>query len=126
MNVFLFPSSARGSPRNLRVSDETVSSMKVSWEAAPGNVRQYRVAYRPSPDGPRKEVSVRGDSTAALLKNLQPGTPYDVFVSAQYPSGLGKALEGQGTTLEGKCLHLTENLDLVTFSHVYIIVNINK
>ncbi|XP_040920044.1 collagen alpha-1(XII) chain isoform X3 [Toxotes jaculatrix] len=91
---------ARGSPRDLRVFDETVSSMKVSWEPAPGNVLQYRVAYRPTAGGPRKEVSVKGDNTATLLKNLQPGTQYDIFISARYPSGLGDALEGQGTTLE--------------------------
>lgn len=47
-------------------------------------------------------MSVKGDSTAALLKNLQPGTQYDISVSARYPSGLGDPLEGQGTTLEGK------------------------
>uniref|UniRef100_A0A4W6EVE4 Collagen alpha-1(XII) chain n=1 Tax=Lates calcarifer TaxID=8187 RepID=A0A4W6EVE4_LATCA len=91
---------ARGSPRDLRVFDETVSSMKVSWEPAPGKVLQYRVAYKPSAGGPRKEVIVKGDNTATLLKNLQPGTQYDVFVSARYSSGLGDALEGQGTTLE--------------------------
>ncbi|XP_075940078.1 collagen alpha-1(XII) chain [Anarhichas minor] len=91
---------ARGSPRDLRVSDETVSSMKVFWEQAPGNVLQYRVAYKPSAGGPGKEVSVKGDSRATLLKNLQPGTQYDISVSARYPSGPGDALEGRGSTLE--------------------------
>ncbi|XP_068565200.1 collagen alpha-1(XII) chain [Cebidichthys violaceus] len=91
---------ARGSPRDLRVSNETVSSMKVSWEPAPGNVLQYRVAYKPSAGGPGKEVSVKGDSRAAVLKNLQPGTQYDISVSARYPSGPGDALEGRGSTLE--------------------------
>ncbi|XP_071397697.1 collagen alpha-1(XII) chain-like, partial [Centroberyx affinis] len=91
---------ARGSPRDLRVSDETVSSMKLSWAAAPGGVLQYRVAYRPSAGGSRKEVSVKADNTAAVLKNLQPATQYDLFVTARYPSGPGDALEGRGTTLE--------------------------
>ncbi|XP_074540734.1 collagen alpha-1(XII) chain isoform X2 [Halichoeres trimaculatus] len=90
----------KGSPRDLRVFEETTSSMKVSWGAAPGNVLQYRVAYKPSAGGARKEVSVKGDNTAALLKNLQPGTQYDISVSARYQTGLGDALEGQGTTLE--------------------------
>lgn len=94
--------SARGSPRDLRVFDEAVSSMRVSWEPAPGNVLQYRLSYRPSAGGPKKEMSVKGDNRAALLKNLQPGTQYDISVSARYPSGLGDALEGRGTTLEGK------------------------
>uniref|UniRef100_A0A7N8XEB7 Collagen alpha-1(XII) chain n=1 Tax=Mastacembelus armatus TaxID=205130 RepID=A0A7N8XEB7_9TELE len=91
---------AQGSPRDLRVFDETVSSMKVSWEPAPGKVLQYRLAYRPSAGGPRREMSVKGDNTAALLKNLEPGTEYDISVSARYSSGLGDALEGRGTTLE--------------------------
>lgn len=93
---------AKGSPRGLRVFDETVSSVKVSWEPAPGAVLQYRLAYRASAGGPRKEVSVKGTNTAVVLKKLQPGTEYDISVSARYRSGLGEALEGRGTTLGGK------------------------
>lgn len=76
--------------------------MKVFWEPAPGNVLQYRLAYQPSAGGPRMEVSVKGDNTAAVLQNLQPGTEYDIFVSPLYGSGLGDALKGRGTTLEGR------------------------
>ncbi len=76
--------------------------MKVSWEPAPGNVLQYRLTYRPSAGGPKKDMWLRGEITATLLKNLQPGTQYDIIVSARYLSGLGDALEGRGTTLEGK------------------------
>ncbi|XP_039506999.1 collagen alpha-1(XII) chain isoform X1 [Pimephales promelas] len=89
----------RGSPRDLRVFDETVSSMKVSWRAAPGNVLQYNVAYKPD-GGERKEIFVKGDTTTALLKNLLPDTEYELFVSARYTSGLGAPLMGTGTTLE--------------------------
>ncbi|CAK6977127.1 collagen alpha-1(XII) chain isoform X7 [Scomber scombrus] len=90
----------KGSPTDLKVYDETVSSMKISWDPAPGNVLQYRVAYKPSAGGPKKEVSVKGDNTATALKNLQPGTDYDISVSARYVSGLGDPLQGQGATLE--------------------------
>ncbi|XP_052342073.1 collagen alpha-1(XII) chain-like isoform X1 [Oncorhynchus keta] len=91
----------RGSPRDLRVFNETMSSMKVSWRAAPGNVLQYRVAFKPADGtGERKEIAVKGDSTVALLKNLQPATEYELFVSARYASGLGDPLLGTGTTLE--------------------------
>uniref|UniRef100_A0A674DDB2 Collagen alpha-1(XII) chain n=1 Tax=Salmo trutta TaxID=8032 RepID=A0A674DDB2_SALTR len=90
-----------GSPRDLRVFNETVSSMKVSWRAAPGNVLQYRVAFKPADGtGERKEIAVKGDTTVALLKNLQPATEYELFVSARYTSGLGDPLLGTGTTLE--------------------------
>ncbi|XP_073783716.1 collagen alpha-1(XII) chain isoform X3 [Danio rerio] len=89
----------RGSPRDLRVFNETVSSMRVSWRAAPGNVLQYQVAYKPD-GGERKEISVKGETTTAVLKNLLPDTEYELFVSARYVSGLGAPLMGTGTTLE--------------------------
>lgn len=75
--------------------------MKVSWEPAPGAVLQYRLAYRASTGGPRKEVSVKGTNTAIVLKKLQPGTEYDISVTARYRSGLGEALEGRGATVGG-------------------------
>uniref|UniRef100_A0A673I296 Collagen alpha-1(XII) chain n=1 Tax=Sinocyclocheilus rhinocerous TaxID=307959 RepID=A0A673I296_9TELE len=90
----------RGSPRDLRVSDETVSSMQLSWAAAPGRVTQYRVFYQPTEGGEMKEVSVKGDTTVTLLKNLQPGTEYQLAVRPRYSSGLGEPLQGTGTTLE--------------------------
>ncbi|XP_062864011.1 collagen alpha-1(XII) chain [Trichomycterus rosablanca] len=89
----------KGSPRNLRVYDETESTMKLSWQGAPGNVLQYSIAYKPD-GGERKEIFVKGDSTAATLKDLTPDTEYELFVSARYSSGLGHPLLGKGTTLE--------------------------
>ncbi|XP_039992553.1 collagen alpha-1(XII) chain isoform X1 [Xiphias gladius] len=101
---------ARGTPRDLRVFDETVSTMKLAWQAAPGNVLQYRIAFKPADGGERKEISVKGDTTQAVLKNLQPATEYELFVSARYSSGLGDPLLGTGTTLE----ELGSPRDLVT------------
>ena len=96
------PPPARGSPRDLRVSDETTTTMRLGWAPAPGNVAQYRVSFRPLAGGPRKEVSVKGQNTALLLKNLRPGTEYELSVRARYPTGLGDPLEGSGTTLQGR------------------------
>ncbi|XP_068610238.1 collagen alpha-1(XII) chain [Brachionichthys hirsutus] len=90
----------RGSPQDLKVFNETVSSLTASWEPAPGNVLQYHVAYRRTTGGPKEELSVTGEDNMAVLKNLQPDTQYDIFISARYPAGLGDALEGRGTTLE--------------------------
>ncbi|KAF5909696.1 collagen alpha-1(XII) chain-like isoform X4, partial [Clarias magur] len=89
----------KGSPRNLRVFDETESTMKLSWQAAPGNVLEYHIAYKPE-GGEKNEISVKGDSTTATLQNLLPDTEYEIFVSARYSSGLGAPLLGKGTTLE--------------------------
>ncbi|XP_034381076.1 collagen alpha-1(XII) chain-like isoform X2 [Cyclopterus lumpus] len=100
----------RGSPRDLHVFNETISTMKLAWQAAPGNVLQYRIAFKPAEGGDRKEISVKGDTTQAVLKNLQPDTEYELFVSARYSSGLGDPLLGTGTTLE----ELGSPRDLVT------------
>ncbi|XP_072221652.1 collagen alpha-1(XII) chain isoform X2 [Leuresthes tenuis] len=100
----------RGSPRNLRVFDETISTMKLAWKAAPGNVLQYRIAFKPAEGGERKEISVKGEFTQAVLKNLKPATEYELFVTARYSTGLGDPLLGTGTTLE----ELGSPRDLVT------------
>ncbi|XP_014859001.1 PREDICTED: collagen alpha-1(XII) chain isoform X2 [Poecilia mexicana] len=100
----------RGSPRDLRVFEETISTMKLTWQAALGNVVQYRIAYKPAEGGERKEISVNGDTTQAMLKNLQPATEYELFVTARYSTGLGDPLLGTGTTLE----ELGSPRDLVT------------
>ncbi|XP_061650641.1 collagen alpha-1(XII) chain isoform X2 [Phyllopteryx taeniolatus] len=99
-----------GSPRNLRVFNETISTMRLTWEAAPGNVLQYIIAFKPAEAGERREVTIRGDTTEALLENLQPDTEYELFVSARYTSALGDPLLGTGTTLE----ELGSPRDLVT------------
>uniref|UniRef100_A0A3Q4AFB8 Collagen alpha-1(XII) chain n=1 Tax=Mola mola TaxID=94237 RepID=A0A3Q4AFB8_MOLML len=91
---------ARGSPRDLRVFDETITTMKLAWQKAPGNVLQYRIAFKPAEGGERKEISVKGDTTQAELINLQPATEYELFVTAHYTSGVGDPLMGTGTTLE--------------------------
>ncbi|XP_051954309.1 collagen alpha-1(XII) chain isoform X2 [Xyrauchen texanus] len=100
----------RGSPRDLRVSDETVSSMQLSWAAAPGRVLQYHVSYQPTAGGEIKEVTIKGETTETILKNLQPGTEYQLAVKARYSSGLGDPLQGTGTTLE----ELGSPRDLIT------------
>ncbi|KAF5892201.1 collagen alpha-1(XII) chain-like isoform X3, partial [Clarias magur] len=97
-----------GSPRNLRVFDEGVSSLQVEWEPAPGRVQEYVVSYQPTEGGETKELSVRRAST--MLKNLQSGTEYQISVRARYSSGLGQPLEGTGTTLD----ELGSPRDLIT------------
>ncbi|TRY57351.1 hypothetical protein DNTS_024942 [Danionella cerebrum] len=89
-----------GTPRDLRVSEETVSTMKLSWVAAPGRVLDYEIFYQSTRSGANNKVKVKGDTTETMLKNLEPGTEYEISVTARYSSGLGGALHGKGTTLE--------------------------
>lgn len=88
--------------------------MKLTWQPARGNVLQYQIVYKPAEGGDRKEVVVKGDTTQAVLKNLQPATEYELFVSARYTSGVGDPLIGTGTTLEGKgACHCTDGRSLM-------------
>lgn len=97
---FAYASIELGSPRNLRVFDEDISSLQLEWEPAPGRVQQYIVSYQPTEGGETKELSV--EETSTKLKNLQSGTKYQISVRAYYSSGVGQPLEGTGTTLDGE------------------------
>lgn len=46
-----------GGVRNLRVTDPTTSTLNVRWEAAEGNVRQYRIFYVPAAGGAEEMVN---------------------------------------------------------------------
>lgn len=54
--LFLAPEPL-GGVRNLRVTDPTTSTLNVQWEAAEGNVRQYRIFYVPAAGGEEEMVS---------------------------------------------------------------------
>lgn len=101
-DTIIFFNEVRGNPRDLRVSDATTSTLKLSWSGAPGKVKQYLVTYTPAAGGETQEVTVRGETTNTVLRRLKEGTQYDVSVTALYASGAGEALSGKGTTLEGK------------------------
>ncbi|KAL2081858.1 hypothetical protein ACEWY4_021676 [Coilia grayii] len=85
-------------PRNLHVSDEWYTRFRVTWEPVAAPVLGYKLVYQPADKDESLEVFV-GDVTSYTLRNLLPGTPYDVKVYAQYDAGMSGALAGQGTTL---------------------------
>lgn len=117
-----------GRPRNLKVSNATTSSMKLSWSSAPGKVQRYLVTYTPVAGGETKEVTLKGDTTTTILRDLEPGTRYDLTVTALYASGAGDVLSGQGDTLEGKN-RLTSKINVVAgiFSLAWLLrVNLDK
>ncbi|KAJ8288713.1 hypothetical protein COCON_G00013720 [Conger conger] len=89
-----------GGVRNLQVTDPTTSTLKVTWEPAEGNVRQYRVLYVPAKGGPEDMDQVSGSTTTTVLRNLLPDTVYTVTVVPVYPSGDGKRLSENGKTLD--------------------------
>lgn len=72
--------------------------MKVTWQAAPGNVINYRVTYKPQSGGRQLAAKVPGGNTSTVLRRLSPLTTYDITVLPVYRSGEGKARQGEGTT----------------------------
>uniref|UniRef100_A0AAQ5YIG9 Collagen alpha-1(XII) chain n=1 Tax=Amphiprion ocellaris TaxID=80972 RepID=A0AAQ5YIG9_AMPOC len=90
-----------GSVRNLRISEETTESFRVSWQPAPGDVTRYRLAYKPVTHGDSwMETTTLGAETTAVLRELQPKTTYLVIVTPEYQSGSGVPLQSEGTTKE--------------------------
>lgn len=89
--------------RDLRVSDETTESFRVSWLAAPGPVVRYRLTYVPvRGDSATLETATVGSETSIVLHQLFPITTYRVSVVAEYPSGVGPQMHIDGTTKEGE------------------------
>ncbi|KAF7652879.1 hypothetical protein LDENG_00091140, partial [Lucifuga dentata] len=90
---------ALGGVKNLRVTDPTTSSLKVRWEPAEGNVRQYRLFYVPAAGGAEDMEQVSGGTTNTVLRNLLSDTPYTVTVVPVYPEGEGLHQSENGKTL---------------------------
>lgn len=67
-NLFVFTASRFKSPRNLKTSDSTMSSFRVTWEPAPGEVKGYKVTFHPTGDDRRLGELVVGpyDNTVVL------------------------------------------------------------
>uniref|UniRef100_S4R4W4 Collagen, type XII, alpha 1b n=1 Tax=Petromyzon marinus TaxID=7757 RepID=S4R4W4_PETMA len=91
-------SVSQESPQNMRVSEEWFTRFRVTWDRAPSPTNGYRIVYRPR-GGQPMQVTVADGANTAMLNNLQPGTEYDVSVSAIYPSGDSQPLQGTGQTL---------------------------
>uniref|UniRef100_A0AAQ4RUI8 Collagen type XII alpha 1 chain n=1 Tax=Gasterosteus aculeatus aculeatus TaxID=481459 RepID=A0AAQ4RUI8_GASAC len=88
-----------GGVKNLQVTDPTTSSLRVRWEPAEGNVRQYRLFYVPSAGGAEDMEQVSGGTTNTVLRNLLSDTPYTVTVVPVYPEGEGLRQSDDGKTL---------------------------
>lgn len=53
---FFIDAEPLGSVKNLQVTDPTVNSLRVRWDAADGDVRQYNVIYVPVAGGAAGQV----------------------------------------------------------------------
>ncbi|KAM4735746.1 collagen alpha-1(XIV) chain [Anableps anableps] len=76
------------SPENIRVSEESYSRFRVSWDPPQTLTEGYRIVYRPIyVQSPLLETTVGEDVNSILLLNLLSGTEYSVQVTAFYPAG---------------------------------------
>lgn len=98
----LASSPERGSVQNLKVTEESPQSFRVSWQPAPGDVARYRLTYEAAGDGSSKlEAFTVGPQTTMVLQDLRPKTTYRVTVTPEYEGGPGVAQQTDGTTKEG-------------------------
>ncbi|KAM9778880.1 collagen alpha-1(XII) chain-like isoform 3-T3 [Syngnathus typhle] len=87
-----------GGVKNLRVSDPTTNSLRVRWDAAEGDVRQYRISYQPVDGGETLMTQESGMATNTMLRELQPDTDYTVTVVPIYADMEGKSMSDNGKT----------------------------
>ncbi|XP_069786793.1 collagen alpha-1(XII) chain isoform X2 [Narcine bancroftii] len=88
------------SAKDLRTSEVTSRSFRVSWTAAGPDVLSYLLSYRMEADHDFRSIRVPAHKTSQVLTDLVPETPYLVNVIAEYYDGQSLPLEGQETTLE--------------------------
>ncbi|KAJ8268333.1 hypothetical protein COCON_G00135050 [Conger conger] len=69
-------------PLDLRTSEVSTESFRVSWRHPASDVVLYRVSWTPMTGGDTKEMLVNGKLNTFLLTNLRPLTEYEVSLSA--------------------------------------------
>lgn len=52
----VFGTEPLGAVKNIQVVDPTVNSLRVRWDPADGDVRQYNILYVPTAGGPENMV----------------------------------------------------------------------
>lgn len=66
-HVTVFAPESLGGVKNLQVTDPTTTTLNVRWDAAEGNVQQYKISYVPAEGGP--EMLVRPSALTALWRS---------------------------------------------------------
>uniref|UniRef100_A0A3Q2XKM7 Collagen, type XIV, alpha 1b n=1 Tax=Hippocampus comes TaxID=109280 RepID=A0A3Q2XKM7_HIPCM len=89
-------SAVSAEARQLRVSDESERTMKVTWAAAPGKVLHYRLKYVPVAGGREVVLKVPAGVTSSVLKRA--GTKYSVAVFGMFDGGESLPLAGEEKT----------------------------
>ncbi|XP_051868952.1 collagen alpha-1(XII) chain-like isoform X2 [Pristis pectinata] len=88
------------SVKDLKTSDVTSRSFRVSWTAASPDVLSYLLSYKMEAGGDVMSIRIPGDQTTRVLTDLLPETTYLVNVIAEYAEGQSVPVKGKDTTLE--------------------------
>uniref|UniRef100_A0A8C9UWQ6 Collagen type XIV alpha 1 chain n=1 Tax=Scleropages formosus TaxID=113540 RepID=A0A8C9UWQ6_SCLFO len=71
-------------PLDLRISDVSTDSFRVSWTHAASDIVLYRLSWTPVKGGESKEMLLNGNVDTILLSDLRPLTEYEVSLAAIY------------------------------------------
>eukprot|EP00064_Thunnus_orientalis_P018365 superscaffoldBa00004207_g18463 len=71
-------------PLDLRSSDITTDSFRVSWQHPASDVLLYRLTWMPADGADREEALVNGNINTYLIKGLSPASEYEVVLAAIY------------------------------------------
>ncbi|PIO40647.1 hypothetical protein AB205_0111560, partial [Aquarana catesbeiana] len=85
--------------RNLKIDDETTSSLHVSWLMNDANVREYIVSYITAYGDREEQKVVAGRENDIVLQSLLSDTEYKVTVTPMYFNGEGNPVSASGRTL---------------------------
>ncbi|XP_025134998.3 tenascin isoform X7 [Bubalus bubalis] len=84
-------------PKDLRVSDPTETSLTLIWRTPVAKFDRYRLNYS-LPSGQPKEVQLTRDTTSYVLKGLEPGQEYSILLTAEKGRHKSKPARVQATT----------------------------
>ncbi|XP_055435438.1 tenascin isoform X4 [Bubalus kerabau] len=87
-------------PKDLRVSDPTETSLTLIWRTPVAKFDRYRLNYS-LPSGQPKEVQLTRDTTSYVLKGLEPGQEYSILLTAEKGRHKSKPARVQATTAMG-------------------------
>ena len=94
-SVFVMNQSA---PSNVK-AEATETEIKVTWDAAIGNIKSYYVEYLHEPDVVVPESLVVSNRTKAAIPNLLPGETYKVYVRSVSEDGVSDPEPPEGLTV---------------------------
>ncbi|XP_049457392.1 collagen alpha-1(XIV) chain-like isoform X2 [Epinephelus fuscoguttatus] len=97
-------------PPDLRSSDISTDSFRVSWQHPASDVVLYRLIWTPTDGGDSEEVLVNGNINTYLIKGLSPLTEYEVLLAAIY----GNEVESDEVILVESTVERTTTLATTT------------